>query len=232
MLFLELRQSGLQFLLFLFGHVRPTVRGARPTRKGASANSVLIVVGAGNKGKLAASDDDAKEAGSMQTEINGGTPGGEAFWAFSTALYARPGVEAALLDLQDNSGLEVNLVLFCVYAGSRGQALDPSTIGALQNIGEVWGRGIVAPLRSARRRLKPLSSDFGPAAALREDVKRVELAAEKAMQEALAELLSDKAAGGGPEVAQANLVAWLKASGLAITPERASAFRTILDAGF
>jgi uncharacterized protein (TIGR02444 family) len=37
---------------------------------------------------------------------------GAAFWRFSLALYARPGVAAALLGLQDRAGRDVNLVLY------------------------------------------------------------------------------------------------------------------------
>jgi len=36
---------------------------------------------------------------------------GEAFWRFSLALYARPGVAEALVELQDRAGRDVNLQL-------------------------------------------------------------------------------------------------------------------------
>jgi len=35
------------------------------------------------------------------------------FWAFSLALYGKPGVAPALLGLQDRLGVDVNLLLFC-----------------------------------------------------------------------------------------------------------------------
>ena len=58
-------------------------------------------------------------------------------------------------------------------------------------IGRDRGRGVVGPLREARRNLKPLLSDSGTGAdtaALREEVARLELAAEKAMQAELEKL--------------------------------------------
>lgn len=166
-----------------------------------------------------------EEAVTAETEANG-----EAFWAFSTELYARPGVEPALLALQDVDGLEINLALFCLFAGSRGQSLDGPAVAAMQGIGLIWGREVVGPLRSARRQLKPLAGN-GTAAALREEVKRVELAAEKAMQMALAELLAGEGAGGR-SVAEANLAVWVMAEELVMTEANAQAFRTLLDAAF
>ncbi|MCE9648772.1 MAG: TIGR02444 family protein [Parvibaculum sp.] len=154
----------------------------------------------------------------------------DAFWDFSTALYARSGVEAALLALQDVDGLEINLVLFCLFAGGRGQSLDGASVAAMQGVGYIWGREVVRPLRAARRQLKPLSEN-GTAAALREEVKKVELAAEKAMQAALAELLTP-AGEGGRLVAEANLAALIMAEGLAMTPANAGALGTVLDAAF
>ena len=41
------------------------------------------------------------------------------FWRFSLALYARPGVAEALIALQDRAGLDVNLILFGLWVGTR-----------------------------------------------------------------------------------------------------------------
>jgi uncharacterized protein (TIGR02444 family) len=188
-----------------------------------------MVAGVANKGKLAAM---FGERPAMENP--GANDDADAFWDFSTALYARPGVEAALLALQDVDGLEVNLVLFCLFAGARGQSLDGASVAAMQGVGFAWGREVVQPLRAARRQLKPLSeplSENGTAAALREEVKKVELAAERAMQGALAELLTP-AGEGGRLVAEANLAAFIMAEGLAMTPANARALGTVLDAAF
>src|SRR4051794_40049185 len=44
---------------------------------------------------------------------------GAAFWRFSLALYARPGVADALIALQDRAGLDVNVILFGLWIGAR-----------------------------------------------------------------------------------------------------------------
>ena len=58
---------------------------------------------------------------------------GEAFWRFSLALYARPGVAEALIALQDRAGRDVNLMLFALWAGAvRRVALDAGALAAAE----------------------------------------------------------------------------------------------------
>src|SRR5438067_8224725 len=80
---------------------------------------------------------------------------GEAFWRFSLALYARPGVAEALIGLQDRAGCDVNLILFALWAGAvRRVRLDAAALaGAEAAVGDLRG-GIVERLRALRRRLK------------------------------------------------------------------------------
>ena len=40
------------------------------------------------------------------------------FWTFSLAVYAEPGVQAECLDLQDQDGIDVNMLLFCAWLGA------------------------------------------------------------------------------------------------------------------
>jgi len=48
---------------------------------------------------------------------------GNPFWDFSLAVYRRPGVAAACLRLQDEAGVDVNLLLyFCWLATVRASA--------------------------------------------------------------------------------------------------------------
>lgn len=152
------------------------------------------------------------------------------FWAFSTELYARRGVDLALLELQDQDGLQVNLVLFCLFAASRGQSLEGVQIAAMQDIGRRWGRGVVTPLREARRGLKALPAG----AELRLEVKRLELAAEKAMQSMLEAILpaGGRASGAARATAEANLRAWFQEEGLLMTEARSDLFAAVLDAAF
>ena len=101
------------------------------------------------------------------------------FWRFSGEVYGRPGVAEACLALQDRHGLDVNLLLFCAWAGSCGRLLDGGDLGLLWLAVRPWQDEVVAPLRSARRWLKQqvsLPEDLGEA--FREEVKAMELQAE------------------------------------------------------
>lgn len=108
-----------------------------------------------------------------------------ALWRFSNVFYARPGVGKALLALQERDGRDVNLILFALWLGVSGR--PPLTCAALA-AAEAGTRPLrdelVEPLRALRRRLKT-SSDTD-LLRLRNDVKRLELAAEEAIQRRLA----------------------------------------------
>ncbi len=143
---------------------------------------------------------------------------GAAFWQFSTTLYAARGIEPALLALQDRDGFEVNLALFCLFAAQRRIHLDAPAIEAMRAVGLAWGHEVVGHLRTARRLMKPRAIEDKDAARLRDEVKVIELAAERAMQGALADLLI---AIDGPlcdepsrAIAAANFAAWFAAEGI------------------
>lgn len=138
-----------------------------------------------------------------------------AFWRFSTTFYAAHGVEPALLALQDRDGLEVNLALFCLFAARRGIRLDAPTIEAMRAVGLAWGHEVVGHLRQARRLMKPRALEDKGVACLRNELKAIELTAEKAMQSALADLLIavDRPVRDEPSsaLAAANFTIWLDA---------------------
>ena len=148
----------------------------------------------------------------------------DAFWQFSTALYAAREVEAACLELQDRDGLEVNLALFCLFAAQHRVRFDMPAIQAMRTIGIIWGHEVVAPLRDVRRSLKVRLAKTSEVpenetvATLREEVKRVELAAEKAMQAALIDLfitIEECDVTASPaEIAAHNLAAWFDEEGV------------------
>ena len=125
------------------------------------------------------------------------------FWQFSGVVYARPGVAEACIDLQDRHGLDVNLLLFCAWAGAQGRVLDGGDLGLLRSASRPWHDEVVAPLRAARRWLKrqtAVPDDLGEA--FRTEVKALELQAEMLEQLVLYQELeilegaSDAAAGG------------------------------------
>jgi uncharacterized protein (TIGR02444 family) len=113
--------------------------------------------------------------------------GGEELWDFSLKFYAHPGVSEALLALQDRDGSDINLILFALWLGLSGRV--PLTDAGLARAAEAIraiSAEIVAPLRALRRKLR--SEPDSDVQQLREGVKRLELAAEKAVQHRLARL--------------------------------------------
>ena len=121
------------------------------------------------------------------TSPAGSEAGANPLWDFSLRLYGEPGVAEACLALQDRLGADVNLLLFCCWAGQRGQALGEADLDRLQAVAAPWQRQVVAPLRSARRWLK--GQGGAGAEALREEIKRLELEAERLEQDRLQAVL-------------------------------------------
>ncbi len=136
------------------------------------------------------------------------------FWAYSLTLYVRAGVTTACLDLQERLDLDVNLLLFCCWAGSQGRTLSESEVEDLIAATSGWREQVVRPLRGARRWLKESAPDLGPAAAdLREDIKASELAAEAIQQALMHRTLSVPAGVPLPDAMASNLRAYLAACG-------------------
>ncbi|HEX5078995.1 MAG TPA: TIGR02444 family protein [Geminicoccaceae bacterium] len=152
----------------------------------------------------------------VPVDIGGWPP--EAFWDWSVALYDRPGVETACLELQRRHRIDVNLVLLCLWLGARGTALDGEALARLCHGADRWQHEVVRPLRGLRRRLKARIADREPnsvagdwpelAASLRERALALEIDAERLEQLQLARVVASLPAGaaaGGPGLAGANL---------------------------
>ncbi|HEX6842145.1 MAG TPA: TIGR02444 family protein [Stellaceae bacterium] len=109
------------------------------------------------------------------------------FWQFSLDFYARPGVEAACLALQDQHGRDVNIMLYLCWLGlaARGR-IDGAGLARAEEAMAPWRRAAIEPLRKARRDLDPAERDG--VAALYEAAKAIELAAERMGQQRLAAL--------------------------------------------
>jgi uncharacterized protein (TIGR02444 family) len=112
---------------------------------------------------------------------------GSPFWTFSLALYGKAGVADACLALQDRQGVDVNLLLFMLWAGRNGRLLSMAEVRALIDVGEGWRNHVVVPLRQVRRALRapPATIDAAAAAALRQQIKKAELESERLQQAAL-----------------------------------------------
>jgi uncharacterized protein (TIGR02444 family) len=118
-------------------------------------------------------------------------------WDYALRLYGEPGVEAACLALQDQAGIDVNLLLFAAWLGATGRALEPSALAEARVMVEAWQARVVRPLRGVRRELKPRLAAVGPTlrrplTVTRQQLAEVELALERAeliMLQALADSL-------------------------------------------
>ena len=129
-----------------------------------------------------------------------------AIWAWALTAYERPGVPEATLRLQDEHGQNTSLLLWAVYAGTK----DPELLARAVEATRRWDGIALTPLRGVRRALKPASPPFedGAREALREEVKRLELASERLLMETLAGLSDHR--GGAPalDALKAASAAW------------------------
>lgn len=128
-------------------------------------------------------------------------------WDWTLEAYSQAGVPEATLDLQDTHGQNTAYLLWAVWAeGPSAEALRQGAETA-----KAWEAVVLKPIRQARRALKPAfpGVDDGAREALREDVKAVELRAERVLMEAL-ETLAPAAEGGRPalEALKAASAAW------------------------
>ncbi|NWG93418.1 MAG: TIGR02444 family protein [Parvularculaceae bacterium] len=149
------------------------------------------------------------------------TPG---FPDWSRAIYARTGAEPLLLRLQDAHGLNVNMLLWCLWCGTAFREPPEIVLRKAIDLSSRWTLAATAPLRSVRRNLKTPPRQAPPDAArrLRDSVKAVELAAEdieQRMLEALArEDLAPAEEAGGAGRARRNLAAYVRLADAARTP--------------
>lgn len=142
-----------------------------------------------------------------------------ALWRFCLAVYERPSVEAACLRLQDRVGLDVPMILFCLWAGLAGPGrLRPDLLRAALEVAQGWGKGVAGPLRAARRKLK--EEDLGAGEA-RLELRHAVIQAERRSEEIMLSLLESLARpeskdSPGMEAAHANLYAYCAAIGCAL----------------
>lgn len=132
-----------------------------------------------------------------------------AFWRFSLAVYAAPGVEAECLALQAAHAIDVNLLLFAAWAGAaRGWRLEPADLDRLRSTARELQEHVIQPLRSARRAAKELGGSGDPALTnLKAAIARCELAAEQ-IEQALLFAQAPATSGpvdGAPEIVRENV---------------------------
>jgi uncharacterized protein (TIGR02444 family) len=118
------------------------------------------------------------------------------FWRFSLRLY--PAVAETCLALQDRFGVDVNVLLFLLWAAEGGRKVDAEDARRVIAAVETWNRTVVVPLRTVRRALREPPDLVEPAAAerFRQRVKQIELEAERLQQEGLDRLVPRDDLGG------------------------------------
>ncbi len=143
----------------------------------------------------------------------------QGLWAFSVERYGRPGVAAACLRLQDETGADVNMVLACLWCARRGVAVGRDDMAALRaGAAAGWHGSVVRPLRAARRAMKqpPPGLSAEPVEALRSLVKSAELEAERQeqllLEAALAQLPAADPSAAPLDLALANLSLYFEVS--------------------
>jgi uncharacterized protein (TIGR02444 family) len=136
------------------------------------------------------------------------------FWRFSIKFYQVPGVAPACIELQDQAGVDVNVLFFLLWLATQNRALNKEQVAEIErNIG-AWREMAVVPIRNVRRALKtpPPVMSADAAEGFRTRIKAVELEAERLQQEALFQMAEHgplgSAAPSPPEAAKASISAY------------------------
>ena len=144
-----------------------------------------------------------------------------AIWEWALQAYARPGVPEACLKLQDEYGQNISFLLWAVHA----QAKDPDLLARAAATTRTWDRTALVPLRAVRRALKPPLPpvDDDARLALREEVKALELAAERLLLETLDRMSQGYGGAAVLEALEAAAKAWDKPAPAGALAELATA---------
>ena len=146
-------------------------------------------------------------------------PPPSAFWDFTLSIYRRDGVSPALIALQDRLGLDVNFLLACLYAGSRGTKLADGDFARLEDAAAPLRKNLIHPLRQVRRWLKDQSTIAKESAdPIRRAVLAQEIESEGLQQRAMEARLALASGAADPALAAGNLaryLAWSKATAAA-----------------
>jgi len=111
------------------------------------------------------------------------------FWRFSLSLYQLKRIKDACLQLQDDSGANVNLLFFAIWTAQQRLRFSPDwrqTFVQLEN----WHRDYTLQLRRQRNELKLIAekadkNEDGPLHRMREHIQKAELLAEQQEQAVL-----------------------------------------------
>ena len=138
-----------------------------------------------------------------------------AFWRYAVAVYRREGVQERCLYLQDDHGLDVNILLFVAWlAAAHRRSLTPEDCRALIEATEDWRRDVVRAIRAVRRHVKPMAVRKPGLDVVYQSLKATELDAERAQHGLLIEAGRGLGRSAADATALANMRAYLEAAGL------------------
>jgi len=158
------------------------------------------------------------------------------FADFSTRVYRQPGVADACLFIQERYGLNVNLVLFCIWVADRGGgALTAGQVDTAMRRVIDWEERVIAPLRAIRQTCRSealgvpefLLQMFAP------QIEMAELGAAQVERLVLASLAPEPGpATGAADAAVRSLDIYVGKLGIAPDAQLAECLTAILQAVF
>lgn len=120
----------------------------------------------------------------------------KSFWDYSIHIYYKENVADTFLQIQDNYGADVNMLLFCCWTGITRGVFTEDVFNRAFDFSATWGQGVVKPLRAVRTWMKTAGChldeiDTGTCMAYRERVKGIEFQAERLQQDTLEALYAN-----------------------------------------
>jgi uncharacterized protein (TIGR02444 family) len=109
----------------------------------------------------------------------------KSLWDFSVDLYARSGVADCCLQLQDERGTDVCLLLVALWLERRGVAATAERIAQLERLATPWQAAVGTPLRQLRRAWRAAAAEDIELTELRRQLATLELQAERILLERL-----------------------------------------------
>ncbi|MBB1292750.1 TIGR02444 family protein [Pseudoalteromonas sp. SG43-7] len=107
------------------------------------------------------------------------------FWQFACQLYSKDGMQARLLDYQNQQGKNVNLCLLLYYLDSLNLAISQAQLSKLEQCISAFDQQVLKPLRTSRAYLKANHTEIADYAAIRKELLSAELKLEKQQQQML-----------------------------------------------
>jgi len=114
----------------------------------------------------------------------------KSFWEFSIYVYRKNGVADTFLRLQNDHGVDVNMLLYCCWHGITRGVFTNQLFQTVFDYSTSWCNQTVKPLRNVRTWLKQSGChlshiDTASCMEFREEIKGIELQAEKIQQTTL-----------------------------------------------